>query len=155
MPLAAPAAQPPPSARDGATMPASVPVIRWNAFRAFGVSPSEKRTLDLITEHPMIPREHLALWLGVSEERVSQMMDSLADTWGLVERRGKRGYTRSTLSAERIGYVTHRDRAEFPTTQGIWCTAFTTDKQGRRRRLVNQGRGRASTRCTGGSPSRG
>ena len=30
------------------------------AAPAFGVSPSEKRTLELITDHPMIPREHLA-----------------------------------------------------------------------------------------------
>ena len=43
------------------------------AAPAFGVSPAEKRTLDLITDHPMIPREHLALWLGVSEGRVSQI----------------------------------------------------------------------------------
>ena len=28
------------------------------AASAFGVSPSEKRTLDLITDHPMIPRDH-------------------------------------------------------------------------------------------------
>ena len=28
------------------------------AAPAFGVSPSDKRTLDLITDHPMIPREH-------------------------------------------------------------------------------------------------
>ena len=41
---------------------------------AFGLTPSEKRTLDLITDHPMIPREHLARWLGVSEGRVSQML---------------------------------------------------------------------------------
>ena len=102
---------------------------------AFGVSPSEKRTLDLITDHPMIPREHLALWLGVSEGRVSQMMRSLVDTWGLVERRGKRGDTRYTLSAEGIRYVTHRDRAQLPTTQGIWSTTLTTDKQGRRRHV--------------------
>ena len=39
----------------------------------FGIRPSEKRTLDLVTDHPMIPREHLALWLGVSEGRISQM----------------------------------------------------------------------------------
>ena len=103
------------------------------AAPAFGVSPSEKRTLDLITDHPMIPREHLALWLGVSEGRVSQMMRNLVNTWGLVERRGKRGDTRYTLSAEGIRYVTHRDRAQLPTTQGIWSTALTTDKQGRRR----------------------
>ena len=105
------------------------------ATPAFGVSPAEKRTLDLITDHPMIPREHLAIWLGVSEGRVSQMMQSLVDTWGLVEHRGKRGDTRYTLSAEGIRYVTHRDRAQLPTTQGIWSTALTTDKQGRRRHL--------------------
>ena len=103
------------------------------AAPAFGVSPSEKRTLDLITDHPMIPREHLALWLGVSEGRVSQMMRNLVNTWGFVERRGKRGDTRYTLSTGGIRYVTHRDRAQLPTTQGIWSTALTTDKQGRRR----------------------
>ena len=105
------------------------------AAPAFGVSPAEKRTLDLITDHPMIPREHLALWLGVSEGRVSQMMRSLVDTWGLIERRGKRGDTRYALSAEGIRYVTHRDRAQLPTTQGIWSTALTTDKQGSRRHV--------------------
>ena len=105
------------------------------AAPTFGVSPSEKRTLDLVTDHPMIPREHLALWLGVSEGRVSQMMRNLVDTWGLVERRGKRGDTRYTLSAEGIRYVTHRDRAQLPTTQGIWSTALSIDKQGRRRHV--------------------
>ncbi len=102
---------------------------------AFGVSPSEKRTLDLVTDHPMIPREHLALWLGVSEGRVSQMMRTLVDTWGLVERRGKLGDIRYTLSAEGIRYITHRDRAQLPTTQGIWSTALTTDRQGLSRHL--------------------
>ena len=105
------------------------------AAPAFGTSPSEKWTLDLVTDHPMIPREHLARWLGVSEGRVSQMMHSLVDTWGLVERRGKRGETRYTLSAEGIRYVTHRDRAQLPTTRGIWSTALTTDRRGRRRHV--------------------
>ncbi|MYD52391.1 MAG: helix-turn-helix domain-containing protein [Dehalococcoidia bacterium] len=105
------------------------------AAPAFDISPSEKRTLDLITDHPMIPREHLALWLGVSEGRVSQMMHSLVDTLGLIERRGRRGDTRYTLSAEGIRYVTHRDRAQLPTTQGIWSTALTIDKHGRRRHI--------------------
>ena len=101
----------------------------------FGISPSEKQTLNLITDHPMILREHLARWLGVSEGRVSQMMRSLVDTWGLVERRGKRGDTRYTLSAEGIRYITHRDRAQLPTTRGIWSTALITDRQGRRRHV--------------------
>ena len=105
------------------------------AAPAFGITPSEKRTLDLITDHPMIPREHLATWLGVSEGRVSQMMHHLGKTWGLIERHGKRGDVRYTLSAEGIRYITHRDRAELPTTRGIWSTALTTDKQGRRRHV--------------------
>ncbi len=105
------------------------------AAATFGISPSEKRTLDLVTDHPMIPREDPARWLGVSEGRVSQMMHSLVDTWSLVERRGKRGDTRYTLSAEGIRYVTHRDRAQLPTTRGIWSTELTTDRQGRRRHM--------------------
>ena len=105
------------------------------ASPTFGLTPSEKRTLDLVTDHPMIPREHLALWLGVSEGRVSQMMRSLVDTWGLIERHGKRGNVRYTLSAEGIRYITHRDRAQLPTTRGIWSTTLTTDRQGRRRHM--------------------
>ena len=105
------------------------------AAPTLGISPSEKRTLDIVTDHPMIPREHLARWLGVSEGRVSQMMHSLVSTWSLVERRGQRGNTCYTLSAEGIRYVTHRDRAQLPTTQGIWSTAITTDRQGRRRHM--------------------
>ena len=116
---------------------ASIPVPGRMAQSApaFGMSPSEKRTLDLITDHPMIPREHMATWLGVSEGRVSQMMRSLVSTWDLIERHGKRGDVRYTLSNEGIRYVTHRDRAELPTTQGIWSTALTVDKQGRRRHV--------------------
>ena len=105
------------------------------AAPAFGISPSEKRTLDLVTDHPMIPREHLALWLGVSEGRVSQVMHRLVNTWGLIEHLGKRGDIRYTLSAEGIRYVTHRDRAQLPTTRGIWSTTLTTDRQGRRRHV--------------------
>ena len=103
------------------------------AAPAFGITPSEKRTLDLITDHPMIPREHLATWLGVSEGRVSQMMHNLVNAWGLIERHGKRRDTPYTLSAEGIRYITHRDRAQLPTTRGIWNTALTTDHQGRTR----------------------
>ena len=102
---------------------------------AFGLTPSEKRTLDLITDHPMIPREHLARWLAVSEGRVSQMLHNLVNAFGLVERRGKRGDVRYTLSEEGIRYVTHRDRAELPTTRGIWSTELTTDKHERPRHL--------------------
>ena len=104
------------------------------ATPAFGVNPSENRTLDLVTDHPMIPREHLATWLGVPEGRGSQMMHNLVKTCGLVARQGKPGDVRYTLSDEGIRFVTHRDRAELPTTRGIGSTELTTDKEGRRRR---------------------
>ena len=119
--------------RKRASMPHPERMVQ--AAPIFGVSPSEKRILDMVTDHPMMPRDHVACWLGVSEGRISQMMHSLADTWGLVERRGKRGDTRYTLSAEGIRYITHRDRAQLPTTRGIWSTALTTDHQGRRRHV--------------------
>ena len=119
--------------RKRASLPRPARMVQ--AAPTFGVSPAEKRTLNLVTDHPMIPREHLARWLGVSEGRASQMMHSLVDTWGLVERRGKRGEIRYTLSAEGIRYVTHRDRAQLPTTRGIWSMDLTTDKQGCKRHL--------------------
>ena len=106
----------------------------------------------------MIPREHLATWLGVSEGRVSQMIHSLVNTWSLVERRGKRGNVRYTLSAEGIRYITHRDRAELPTTQGHLehgphhrppgPEAITWDTASRR------GRGRRSTQTASRGSSR-
>ena len=101
----------------------------------FGLRPSEKRVLDLVTDHPMIPREHLSRWLSVSEGRISQMMRSLIGKWDLVERHGRSGDTRYTLSDEGIRYVTHRDRAQLPTTRGIWSTTQTTDQNGRRRHM--------------------
>ena len=102
---------------------------------AFGLSSAEKRTLDLITDHPMLPREHLARWLGVSEGRVSQMLNNLVTAWGLVERRGKKGGLRYTLSEEGLRYITHRDRAQLPTTRGIWSTEITKDQHGRKKHL--------------------
>ena len=119
--------------RKRASLPHPERMVR--AAPTFGIRLSEKRTLDLVTDHPMIPREHLARWLGVSEGRVSQMMQSLVDAWGLVECLGSRGETRYTLAAEGIRYVTHRDRAQLSTTRGIWSTALTTDRQGRRRHV--------------------
>ena len=102
---------------------------------AFGLTPSEKRALDLITDHPMIPREHLSRWLGVSDGRVSQMTRSLTQTWGLVEQHGKRSGVRYTLSERGIRYVTRRDRAQMSTTMAAWSTQDTIDNHGQPRPL--------------------
>ena len=87
------------------------------AAPTFGISPSEKRTLDLVTDRPMIPCEHFACWLGVSEGRVSQMMHSLVDTWGLVGRRGRRGDTRYTLG---LDWTRHEE------SSGIRCGSISS-----------------------------
>ncbi len=105
------------------------------ATPAFGLSPSEKRTLDLITDHPMIPREHLSRWLGVSDGRVSQMTRSQVNDWDLVEQRGKRADVRYTLSERGIRYITYRDRAQLSTTMAAWSTEPTTDNHGQPRPL--------------------
>ena len=105
------------------------------AAPAFGLSPAEKRALDLITDHPMIPREHLARWLGVSDGRLSQMTRSLVNDWRLVEQHGKRGDVRYTLSGRGIGYITRRDRAQLSTTMAAWSTEDAADNQGQPRPL--------------------
>ena len=119
--------------RKRATIPDPEQLV--NSTPAFGLKPAEKRVLDLITDHPMIPRNHLSRWLGVSEGRVSRKMGSLIGEWGLVERHGKRGHTRYTLSDEGIRHITHRDRAQLPTTRGIWSPALTTSRDGRTRHV--------------------
>ena len=119
--------------RKRATLPDPERMVR--AAPAFGLSPAEKRALDLITDHPMIPREHLARWLSVSDGRVSQMTRSLTQTWGLVEQHGKRGAVRYTLSDRGIGYITRRDRAQLSTTMAAWSTEKTADNQGQPRPL--------------------
>ena len=125
--------RPEPPERKRASLPDPQRLVQ--AAPAFGVSPSEKRALNLITDHPMIPREHLAAWLGVSDGRLSQMTRSLAETRGLVEQHGKRGDVRYTLSHRGIRYITHRDRAQLPTTMAAWSTEPTTDNHGRPRPL--------------------
>ena len=119
--------------RKRASLPDPERMVR--AAPAFGISPAEKRALDLITDHPVIPREHLARWLGVSDGRVSQMTRSLANTWGLVEQHGKRSDVRYTLSDRGIRYITRRDRAQLATTMAAWSTEDTADNHGQLRPL--------------------
>ena len=42
--------------------------------------------------------------------------------------------TRYILPEEGIRYVTHRDRAQLPTTRDIWSTELIKDNHGRPRR---------------------
>ena len=119
--------------RKRASLPDPARMVR--SAPAFGLTPSEKRALDLITAHPMIPREHLARWLGVSDGRLSQIARSLTQTWGLVEQHGKRDDVRYAMSDWGIRYITRRDRAQLSTTIAAWSTEDATDNHGQPRPL--------------------
>ena len=125
--------QPEAPERKRASLPDPERMVR--AAPAFGLSPSEKRALDLITDHPMIRREHLARWLGVSDGRISQMTRSLVNDWRLVEQHGKRSDVRYTLSDRGIRYITRRDRAQLATTMAAWSTEDAADNRGQPRPL--------------------
>ena len=119
--------------RKRASLPDPERMVR--AAPAFGISPAEKRALDLITDHPVIPREHLARWLGVSDGRLSQMTRSLVNDWRLVEQHGKRSDVRYTLSDRGIRYITRRDRAQLSTTMATWSMKPNADSHGQTRPL--------------------
>ncbi len=119
--------------RKRASLPDSDRMVR--SAPDFGVSPAEKRALDLITDHPMILREHLARWLSVSDGRISQITRSLVSNWALVEQHGKRNGVRYTLSERGIGYITRRDRAQLSTSMAAWSTEAAADNHGRPRPL--------------------
>ena len=87
--------------RKRASLPRPERMVR--AAPAFGVSPSEKRTLDLITDHPMIPREHLVNWLGVS--RGPGQPDDAQPRRYLGPRRAPRQTGRHPLHAVRRGHT--------------------------------------------------
>ena len=100
---------------------------------AFGMSRHEKVAFYIITAHPMILRKHLLEWLDVSDGWLTQIMNRLQETWGLVERHGPRRAYRYALSLKGIRYIANLDRAELPTTSGIWSTApLAVPRRGRR-----------------------
>ena len=124
-----------PEAPEGKRATLPDPERMVHAAPTFGINPSEKRALDLITDHPMIPRDHPTRWLGISGGRISQMTRSLTQTWGLIEQHGKRSDVRYTLSEQGIRYITRRDRAQLATTMASWSTEPATGNHGRPRPL--------------------
>ena len=84
------------------------------AAPAFSVSPSEKRTLDLVTDHPMIPRGHLALWLGVSEG--TGQLDDAQPREHLEPCRTERKTGRRSLNAVRRGHSLRHPQGPRPAS---------------------------------------
>ena len=106
------------------------------AAPTFGVSPSEKRILDMVTDHPMMPRDHLACWLGGfgrADQPDDAQPSSTRGDWSSDEENAETLATRCPLKAFATS-LTGIVRNCRPT-QGIWSTALTTDHQGRTRHV--------------------
>ncbi len=105
--------------RTRASMPDPDEMVR--AASTFGLSQAEKRLLDIVTCHPMIPRAHLVQWLDVSGGRVSQLIHSLSG-WDLLEARVCKGAVRYTLPAAGREYIRARDRTTTASVREGWST---------------------------------
>ena len=97
---------------------------------AIGLTPSDKRTLVLITDHPKIWRSAWAAGWASTREELARSCTS-GECLGLVERRSQRDDVRYTLSEEGIGYGTHRNRAQLPNTRCIRNTELIKNKHKR------------------------
>ena len=104
-----------------------------SAAPTFRLTEDEKKAFAIITDHAMISRQELRQWMGSLESRISQILRSLVDTWGLVERHGKRGCYRYTLSDEGAKYIAYRDRTQLSSTRGRWSTVPLAVPQGKRK----------------------
>ena len=105
-----------------------------DAAPAFGISPSEKRTLDLITNHPMIPVSTCRLaprLRGTGQPDDTQLGEDLGA--GRVSRQTWRRSTHPVRRGHSLRYPPGPRRA--PTTPGIWSTEITTDNEGRPRHV--------------------
>ena len=82
------------------------------------LKPSEKRALDLLADWPWILQKDLAGLLGVSETRVSRLMNPL-EGFGLVTRSPAAG-GRLALTGRGLAYLARRDRASVGVARRRW-----------------------------------
>ena len=85
----------------------------------------EKRTLDLLSDWPLISRRDLASLLAVSEQRASQLMTAL-EGFGLVTRLPGRQTGRLALTDLGLALLARRDRASLGIAKRRWSVAPLT-----------------------------
>ena len=82
----------------------------------------EKRTLDLLSDWPLISRRDLASLLAVSEQRASQLMTAV-EGFGLVTRLPGRQTGRLALTDLGLALLARRDRASLGIAKRRWSVA--------------------------------
>ena len=128
---------------EGPPSQASLPGdIASDARRALPVllKPAEKRALDLLADWPWILQKDLAGLLGVSETRVSRLMNPL-ELFGLVARPQSAG-GRLALTDRGLAFLARRDRASVGVARRRWSVAPIDDAKPMDWRNVSGGRSR-------------
>ena len=128
---------------EGPPSQASLPGdLASDARRALPVllKPAEKRALDLLADWPWILQKDLAGLLGVSETRVSRLMNPL-ELFALVARPQSAG-GRLALTDRGLAFLARRDRASVGVARRRWSVAPIDDAKPMDWRNVSGGRSR-------------
>ena len=104
------------------------------------LKPAEKRALDLLADWPWMFQRDLAGLLGVSETRVSRLMNPL-ELFGLVARPQSAG-GRLALTGRGLALLARRDRASVGVARRRWSVAPIDDAKPMDWRNVSGGRSR-------------
>ena len=104
------------------------------------LKPSEKRALDLLADWPWLLQRDLAGLLGVSEPRVSRLMNPL-EGFGLATRTPAAG-GRLALTGRGLTCLARRDRASVGLARQRWSVAPVDDAKPMDWRNVSGGRSR-------------
>ena len=86
------------------------------------LTPTEKRTLDLVGDWPWIPSDHLGSLLGVERRRVSQLTAGL-ERRELITAHRIEGQRRFVLSDRGLALLARRDRASVAAARKRWSAA--------------------------------
>ena len=122
-----------------ASIPGDLTAAAAQAMPAL-LKPAEKRALDLLADWPWLLQRDMAGLLGVSETRVSRLMNPLAG-FGLVTRPAVAG-GRLALTDRGLAFLSRRDRASVGVARKRWSVALIDDAKPMDWRNVSGGRSR-------------
>ena len=129
-----------------ASLPGDIAADAARALPAL-LKPAEKRALDLLADWPWILQRDLAGLLGVSETRVSRLMNPL-EGFGLVTRIPAAG-GRLALTDRGLAFLSRRDRASVGVARKRWSVAPIDDAKPMDWRNLTGGRSRQLLRNLG------
>ena len=128
-----------------ASLPGDIAADAAHAMPAL-LKPAEKRALDLLADWPWLLQRDLAGLLGVSETRISRLVNPL-EGFGLVTRSAAAG--RLALTGRGLAFLSRRDRASVGVARRRWSVVPIDDAKPMDWRNVSGGRSRQLLRNLG------